>query len=85
MTSNKPRKAPDPAPLDLTEPEQPAIDDQLSEELEKYKGRWVAVFNKQIVASGDSAVEVTKTALEKGITDPLVFRVPSHPERINYL
>ena len=67
------------------EPEQPAIPDELSKELEQHKGRWVAVDNKRLIAVGDSVAEVTEKALKKHVTDPLVFRVPLHPERINYL
>ncbi len=82
-SSEKPQKLP--TPSDVIESEEPAISDELSNELEKYKGKWVAVYEDRVVASGDSAVEVTKAAAKRNITDPLVFRVPTHPERINYL
>jgi hypothetical protein len=66
-------------------PQEPLIEGPLAEELEKHKGRWVAVFQDQIVAVSDSAVEVKEEALRKGITDPLVFRVPTHANRIAFL
>jgi hypothetical protein len=44
---------------------------------------WVAVFGDRLIAVGDSAADVLKKALEAGITDPTVFRVPIHPERLS--
>jgi len=66
-------------------PQEPVIEDHLAEELEGHKGRWVAVYQDQIVAVGDSAVEVKEEATRKHITDPLVFRVPTHANRIAFL
>jgi hypothetical protein len=63
----------------------PVIPETLAAELRELLGRWVAVFEDRIVASGDTAKEVTEAALRAGVTDPLVFRVPAHPERLNFL
>ena len=63
----------------------PAIDKKLAEELTHYKGQWVAVHNGHVVASGKSASEAVQAALKKQVTDPLVFRVTAHPERLSFL
>jgi len=63
----------------------PVIDKKLAEELAHHKGRWVAVYNGHVVASGASASEVVQAALKKQVTDPLVFRVTAHPERLSFL
>jgi Family of unknown function (DUF5678) len=67
------------------EKQPPVIDEKLARELEDYKGRWVAVNKGKVVASGDSATEAVEAALAAGVTDPLVFRVSAHPERLNLL
>lgn len=64
--------------------QEPVIEGPLAQELEQHKGRWVAVFEDRIVAVSDSAVEVKDEALRKGVTDPLVFRVPQHPNRLAF-
>lgn len=63
----------------------PLIDERLAQELVRYKGLWVAVHNGHVVASGRSAKQVLQAALEAGVTDPLVFRVSAHPERLSLL
>lgn len=61
------------------------IDTELARQLEGYLGRWVAVFEGRVVSSGNSAKEAVETALKEGVTDPLVFRVSAHPDRLNLL
>ena len=61
------------------------IDAELARQLEDYKGRWVAVDKGRVVASGNSATEAVDAALAAGVTDPLVFRVSAHPDRLNLL
>jgi hypothetical protein len=61
------------------------IDEELAKQLEGYKGLWVAVDKGKVVASGDSATEAVQAALAVGVTDPLVFRVSTHPERLSLL
>lgn len=56
---------------------QPVISQKLSAELEAYRGRWVAVLDDRLVAVADSVSAVQKLALERGVTDPVVFRVPT--------
>ena len=64
---------------------EPVIEPDLAEELDQFKGRWVAIHQGHVAADGGSAVEVINRALEKGITDPLVFRVPTNRDRLNVL
>jgi len=61
------------------------IDAELARQLENYLGRWVAVYEGRVVASGNSAMEAVEAALKEGVTDPLVFRVSAHPDRLNLL
>ncbi len=63
----------------------PLISEELAEELVSYKGKWVAVHNNHVVASGRSAKEALDAAVAKGVTDPLIFRVTAHPERLSLL
>jgi hypothetical protein len=69
----------------MPEPAPPAIEVPLAQELERHQGRWVAVYQDQIVAVGDSAREVRDAAVAKGATDPIVYRVPAHANRIAFL
>ena len=62
--------------------QEPVIEQALADELEQYKGQWVAIFQERVVAVGDSALRVKEEALRSGVTDPLVFRVPLHPHRL---
>lgn len=61
-----------------------AVDPDLTNDLQKHRGRWVALYAGEIVAVADSAREVIRIALENGVTDPTVLRVPSHPERLAF-
>jgi hypothetical protein len=63
----------------------PVIDRRLAEELDLYRGLWVAIENGHVVASGDSVIEVLERARERSFPDPLIFRVPLHPERPTFL
>ncbi len=66
-------------------PRRPAIDEKLAGQLREYKGLWVAVAadRSEVVGSGASAKEAVHAALKAGVTDPLVFRVSAHPERLS--
>ena len=64
--------------------EEPPIAEELSSRLQEYRGRWVAVDQDEVVADADSAAEVLKLALERGHTDPLVFRVATSPDRLAF-
>lgn len=66
------------------ETHEPAVPDELASELEAFKGRWVAIVSDKVVADGNSAAEVFKLALDRGHTDPLVFRVSDTPERLAF-
>ncbi|MEA2579141.1 MAG: hypothetical protein QOE83_33 [Actinomycetota bacterium] len=61
------------------------IDKELADQLMNYKGRWVAVDKGRVVADGDSATDAVEAAKGVGVTDPLVFRVSAHPERLSLL
>jgi hypothetical protein len=61
------------------------IDAELARQLEDYTGQWVAVDEGRVVAAGNSATEAVNAALAVGVTDPLVFRVSAHPDRLNLL
>jgi len=51
------------------------------EELEGYSGKWVAIVEDQIVATGDSVKEVMEIVKQKGIKElPLVTLIPSKDE-----
>ncbi len=63
--------------------EKPALSWRLSEELDRYRGQWVAVDNDTLVAVAASAQEVVRLANQKGCTDSIVFRVRLHPEQFN--
>jgi hypothetical protein len=52
--------------------------------LGQHKGEWVAVHLNRLVAVGQSALEVREAAAKKGVTDPTIFRVPKHPERLAF-
>ncbi len=61
---------------DDLEPLAPVIQAELAAELEEHVGQWVAVHLQQIVATGESVIDVVERAKGAGCTDPLVFRVP---------
>jgi hypothetical protein len=73
-----------PEKTDPTPSAQHALDPAAQLALERYKGRWVAVLGANVVAVGDSAPDVISRALKKGVTDPVVFRVPTNPEHISF-
>jgi hypothetical protein len=54
------------------------------EEVEKYSGKWVAVTEKGIVASGDSVSEVTAILRKKRIK-AMVMKVPRKDEEMSIL
>lgn len=64
---------------------QPVIDETLARELERYRGRWVALHERKVVAEGDSPADVLRKARQQHVTDPTIYRVPAHPERLTLL
>ena len=56
-------------------------------DVEKYSGKWVAVTDKGIVASGDSVSEVGTTLKEKGVTwnQVMLMKVPRKDEELSIL
>lgn len=53
---------------------------EASDGLTQYSGRWVAVSDNEVVASGDDAAFVTELARMAGIARPHVFFVEEIPE-----
>jgi hypothetical protein len=58
----------------------PVIDASLAEELDAYRGRWVAIDDGHVIAAAD-LLDVLALARERPVPDPLVYQVPSHPRR----
>lgn len=58
-----------------------------SEEVEKYSGKWVAVTDNGIVASGNSLSEVRSILNEKGmkLDEVMVMKVPRKDEEMSIL
>mgnify|MGYP001606150977 FL=1 len=56
-------------------------------EVEKYSGKWVAVTDKGIVASGDSVSEVETNLKKKGMTwdEVMLMKVPRKDEEMSIL
>lgn len=56
-------------------------------EVEKYSGKWVAVTDSGIIASGDSLSEVTSALKRKDIKleDVMVMKVPREDEEMSIL
>jgi hypothetical protein len=63
----------------------PVIDRRLAEELDNYRGQWVAIEDGRLVGSGDTLSEALAHARERSYPDPLTFHVPMHPERPFFL
>ena len=56
-----------------------------NEELQPYTGKWVAVWNEQIIASGNSIEEVMTQAKSQTEERPLVIKVPPQDEGLHIL
>ena len=58
-----------------------------SKEVEKYSGKWVAVTDDGIVASGDSLSEVNSILKAKGskLEEVMVMKVPRKDEEMSIL
>ena len=50
-----------------------------SKNFKKYKGLWVAMKNDQVtvVASDKTVIGVLEAARKKGLSDPILFKVPT--------
>ena len=60
----------------------PIFSPSLQAELAQHEGRWVAVDDaaQRVIAVGDTVGEVVARARSMQVHDPLVLRVPAHPE-----
>lgn len=54
----------------------------VADQMARHRGRWVALDGDRVIAVADTLSEVRSSAREQGIDEPLLFRVPSHPERV---
>jgi hypothetical protein len=54
------------------------------EKLSMYGGKWIALIDNRLIASGDSLSSVRKEAKKKTREEPLVFKVPRKDEE-NYI
>lgn len=61
--------------------EESAWVDAHGSELERYADSWIAIFGPRVIASGDSLDEVYGQVAALGISDALIVRAPSRPDR----
>jgi len=47
-----------------------------NQNLKKFRGKWIAVYNKKILSSGKYADEVAKEAKKKTKESPFLIKVP---------
>lgn len=52
------------------------LESDVQEALHKYAGRWVVVTRDQIVSAGDTPQEAWAEAVERGVTEAALYRVP---------
>ena len=52
--------------------------------LQQFKGKWIAVINKKIICSGSFADEVVKEAKKKSKETPFLIKVPTENFLIQY-
>ena len=57
------------------------IDRRLAEELDGYRGLWVAIEDGHVVTSAESLSDALDRAREQGYADPLMYRVPMPTDR----
>ena len=54
--------------------------------IDKYTGKWIAVFKNKIIASGDTIREVKKQLEKKQIKElPLITKIPREDENMSIL
>jgi len=63
-------------------PQKQVIGPALAEELENYKGSYVAIDGQHVVAAADSVTTAREKAKQMGVDAPLFFFVPEHPEQL---
>ena len=59
----------------------PVIDRRLAEELDQYRGLWVAIEDGHVVASAATLSEALDRARGAWYPDPLAYRVPRLTDR----
>lgn len=50
--------------------------EKLAKQLSKCAGKYVATYNDEVIACGDSIEEVEKKAAERNVKRPVIFPVP---------
>jgi hypothetical protein len=49
---------------------------ELEQELWNHPGKWVAIVGDQIIAEGDTVVDVIRAARTAGHSEPMLYKVP---------
>lgn len=57
------------------EPIEYVLDPDLQIEIQAYPGKWVAVTRSELIAVGDTLVDVLREALNKGYPTPIIHRI----------
>lgn len=60
----------------------PLWSDEVAQQMWAHLGQWVALQDGEIVAAADTLDEALDSARAAGATEPVVYQVPSHPERV---
>ena len=58
------------------EPLQHVLDPDLQIEIQSYPGKWVALTRSELIAVGDTLVDVLREAHDKGHPTPIIHRAP---------
>lgn len=56
-----------------------------TDEIKKYKGKWIAILDKKIIAHGDTITEVYEKTLKQHVRTPLFHRVPTEGDPENFI
>lgn len=60
----------------------PDREEVVTPNLDKYRGKWVAIKGSKVVASGDDPTEVLRQVEKRGLTGWVLDRVPENPDSI---
>ena len=52
------------------------LDYELQEQLHEYAGKWVVITSTEVIAVGDAAEDAWAKAVEAGVNDAALYRVP---------
>lgn len=55
-------------------------------DVKRYKGKWIAILDKEVIASGEDVTKVYDDALKKSkVRTPLFVRIPDEGEIDNFI